>query len=458
MLPYSPLHHLLLDGVGRPLVMTSGNLSDEPIAHDDADAIERLGPMVGGLLTHDRPIHIRCDDSVARAAGGRIQLLRRSHGHAPEPLPLPFDTSSTAVLAVGAELKSTVAVTKGRHVVASHHIGDLEHLATYRSFLQAVDHLPRLYGVVPEVVAHDLHPEYLSTKFALELGLATIGVQHHHAHAAVVSRRARPHRGGAGDLLRRSRVRHRRHALGRRAPRRRPVRLPPRRSPGTGGDARWRRGDPRAVADGRVVAASGGRSRRCRRPAAGGRRAGRHRGRPGGAGHGSDDHRRRPAVRRGGSCARRAAARVTFEAQAAIELEAAARTVPREAARRYPDDLVAITRDGDVVVFDPAPLLAALVADRDAGVATPVLAAAFHEALGTSVAALAASLAAEHGLDAIALTGGVFQNVRFSDVVESSLAGFDVLVHERIPANDGGISIGQAAIAAWAQRPNPERA
>ena len=184
MLPYSPLHHLLLDGVGRPLVMTSGNLSDEPIAHDDADAIERLGPMVGGLLTHDRPIHIRCDDSVARAAGGRIQLLRRSRGHAPEPLPLPFDTSSTAVLAVGAELKSTVAVTKGRHVVASHHIGDLEHLATYRSFLQAVDHLPRLYGVVPEVVAHDLHPEYLSTKFALELGLATIGVQHHHAHAA----------------------------------------------------------------------------------------------------------------------------------------------------------------------------------------------------------------------------------------------------------------------------------
>ena len=95
MLPYSPLHHLLLDGVGRPLVMTSGNLSDEPIAHDDADAIERLGPMVGGLLTHDRPIHIRCDDSVARATGGRVQLLRRSRGYAPEPLPLPFDTASS---------------------------------------------------------------------------------------------------------------------------------------------------------------------------------------------------------------------------------------------------------------------------------------------------------------------------------------------------------------------------
>ena len=448
MLPYSPLHHLLLDGVGRPLVMTSGNLSDEPIAHDDADAIERLGPMVGGLLTHDRPIHIRCDDSVARAAGGRIQLLRRSRGHAPEPLPLPFDTSSTAVLAVGAELKSTVAVTKGRHVVASHHIGDLEHLATYRSFLQAVDHLPRLYGVVPEVVAHDLHPEYLSTKFALELGLATIGVQHHHAHAAsCLVEHGRTEAvlaicfdgvgygtdgtlwGGellVADLSGFRRVGHLAPVVmpGGVAAIREPWRMAAawlRRAVGPDAAAdRLQAVDERAAivvdlvergtgptttAVGRlfdaVAAALGGRQR------------------------------------------------VTFEAQAAIELEAAARTVPREAARRYPDDLVEITRDGDVVVFDPAPLLAALVADRDAGVATPVLAAAFHEALGTSVAALAASLAAEHGLDAIALTGGVFQNVRFSDVVESSLAGFDVLVHERIPANDGGISIGQAAIAAW---------
>ena len=184
VLPYSPLHQLLLEGVSRPLVMTSGNLSDEPIAHDDADAVARLGPLADGLLTHDRPIHVRCDDSVARAALGRVHLLRRSRGHAPEPIALPFDAAPAAVLAVGAELKSTVAVTKGRHVVASHHIGDLEHLATYRSFLQAVEHLPRLYGVAPDVVAHDLHPEYLSTKFALDLGLPTVGVQHHHAHAA----------------------------------------------------------------------------------------------------------------------------------------------------------------------------------------------------------------------------------------------------------------------------------
>ena len=163
--------------------MTSGNISDEPIAHDDDDAVARLGPLVEGLLTHDRPIHIRCDDSVVRTSPGRVQVLRRSRGYAPEPLPLPF-TAPCQVLAVGAELKSTVSVAKGAFVVPSHHIGDLEHLATHRSFLQAIDHLCDLYGVVPDVVAHDLHPEYRSTKLAAELDLPAVGVQHHHAHVA----------------------------------------------------------------------------------------------------------------------------------------------------------------------------------------------------------------------------------------------------------------------------------
>ncbi|MFN2556447.1 MAG: carbamoyltransferase HypF, partial [Nitriliruptorales bacterium] len=162
MLPYTPLHVLLLERVGRPLVMTSGNLSDEPIAHTDDDAFARLGPLVDAVLSHDRGIHIRCDDSVVRASiDGHPQLARRSRGYAPEPLPLPRP-GSRQVLAVGAELKSTVTVTKGDLVVVSHHIGDLEHYATYRSFLQAVDHLCHLFGVEPEVVAHDLHPEYLS--------------------------------------------------------------------------------------------------------------------------------------------------------------------------------------------------------------------------------------------------------------------------------------------------------
>ncbi|HSH61988.1 MAG TPA: carbamoyltransferase HypF, partial [Acidimicrobiales bacterium] len=207
MLPYTPLHHLLMAAVSRPLVMTSGNLSDEPIAHDDTDALTRLGPLVDAVLTHDRPIHIRCDDSVVRAPvspprlgsgprndtetlsfrgpepgeTGATQMVRRSRGYAPEPLLLPVPTSRQ-LLTVGAELKNTVAVAKGATVVASHHIGDLEHLPAYRSFLQAVTHLSHLAGVEPDLVAHDLHPEYLSTKFAMDLDLQSLGVQHHHAH------------------------------------------------------------------------------------------------------------------------------------------------------------------------------------------------------------------------------------------------------------------------------------
>src|SRR3954468_7943232 len=182
-LPYSPLHHLLVRGVGAPLVMTSGNRSDDPIAHDDADAVARLGGLVDAFLTHDRPIHIRCDDSVVRATPARLQVLRRSRGYAPQPLPLP-GVPSRAVLAVGGELKCTVAVTREHDVVAGHHLGDLEHLATYESFLQSLEPLPALYGVVPDVVAHDLHPEYLSSKLAQELDVPTVAVQHHHAHVA----------------------------------------------------------------------------------------------------------------------------------------------------------------------------------------------------------------------------------------------------------------------------------
>ena len=185
MLPYSPLHHLLLAGVGRPLVMTSGNLSDEPIAHDDDDAVARLGPLVDGLLTHDRPIHIRCDDSVVRAAPGRLQVLRRSRGYAPEPLPLPF-ARRPAGARRRRRAEEHVSVAKDRDwVVPSHHIGDLEHLATYRSFLQAVDHLcaplrRRAGGRRPRPapgVPVDQVRRSSST-------CPTVGVQHHHAHVA----------------------------------------------------------------------------------------------------------------------------------------------------------------------------------------------------------------------------------------------------------------------------------
>ncbi len=450
-LPYSALHHLLLADVGRPLVLTSGNLSDDPIAHQDDDAVARLGPMVDGLLTNDRPIHIRCDDSVVRALPTRTQVLRRSRGYAPEPLRLPMPTPRH-ILAVGAELKNTIAVARDGVVVASHHIGDLEHLTTYRSFLQALDHLPRLYAVQPELVAYDLHPEYLSTKVALELGLPTVGVQHHHAHVAsclVEHGRLDPVLGiafdGTGygpdatlwggellvaDLSGYERVGHLR-----------PLAMP-------GGVAAirepWRmalawlaaaEGVDAAIADRLVPAGLDGPHRAAMADLV-----------ARGAG---------PVTSSVGRLFDAAAAllgvrsRVTYEAQAAIELEALAATVDRSEAPRYPGT-VAVTDHGGVAVLDPTPLIATVRAQRDGGTPLPLVAAGFHEALGRAVAALGADLAARRSLRSVVLTGGVFQNARLTEIVAGHLAGagLEVLLHGGVPCGDGGISLGQAAIAA----------
>jgi hydrogenase maturation protein HypF len=464
MLPYTPLHHLLMAAVNRPLVMTSGNLSDEPIAHDDADALARLGPMVDAILTHNRAIHIRCDDSVVRSldfsaqlppmtgtsaekSQGRTQMIRRSRGYAPEPIPLSRPTTRQ-ILAVGAELKNTVAVAKGRNVIASHHIGDLEHLAAYRSFLQAVDHLCHLTGVSPELVAHDLHPEYLSTKYASELEAPLVGVQHHHAHIAsclVEHGRASddPVLGVAFDglglgtdgtiwggefLVADLRTFHRVGSL-------RPVPL-------VGGNLASR--EPWRMAVVWALEALG-RSEAER--------------------YGKEvDERWRAVValaERPDALLTTSAGRlfdavaallglrpkVTYEAQAAIALEALATSVPVDEAPDYP---IAIAGSGERVELDPAPLIARVVAERDRGTALPLVAAGFHAALGRGVAEVATKLAADHGLDTVALSGGVFQNARLTEVVERALgaSGLAVLVHHHLPPNDGAISVGQAAIAA----------
>jgi hydrogenase maturation protein HypF len=442
MLPYTPLHHLLTRAFGRAIVLTSGNLSDEPIAHEDADAIARLGAIADVLLVHDRPIHIRCDDSIVRAGATAPQVLRRSRGYAPEPLRLPFDPTR-AVLAVGAELKSTIAVTKGDAVVASHHIGDLEHLAAYRAFLQAVEHVPRLYGVVPEAVAHDLHPEYLSTKFAAELDLPSIGVQHHHAHvASCLVDRGRDERvlgiafdghgygpdgtlwGGeflVADFHSSQRAGHLTPVplLGGTAAIREPWRMA----------AVWLRhaaGHDAAVErvarlDGRADAFLG--SARGVTTTSVGRLF---------------DAAAALVVGR---------ARASYEGQAAMELEALAQHVPIGRAPAVPFD--ERWEDGRLVL-DPAPVLNALL-----GAITGAEAAAmFHESVAHATARAAEQLAGAHGVQAVVLTGGVFQNARLSAIVTRALEdrGLEVLVHRRVPPNDGGISIGQAAIAAAAAR------
>ncbi|MDQ4096504.1 MAG: carbamoyltransferase HypF [Actinomycetota bacterium] len=468
MLPYTPLHHLLMARVGRPLVMTSGDLSDEPIAHDDTDARTRLGPMVDAILTHNRAIHIRCDDSVVRARplpsevparsasmtttcaeklGPRVQTVRRSRGYAPEPIRLAVPTTKQ-ILAVGAELKNTVAVAKGQNVIVSHHIGDLEHLAAYRSFLQAVDHLCHLTGVTPEIVAHDLHPEYLSTKYATELDVPLVGVQHHHAHIAscLVEHGRAPADGpvlgvafdglglGCDDTIWGGEFLMADLRESRRVGNLRPVPL-------VGGNLASR--EPWRMAVVWALEALG---------VAEAERYGKE-----------VDERWRAVVRlaerpdalvttSAGRLFDAVAAllglhpRVTYEAQAAIALEALATIVPVDEAPDYP----IATTAGDRIELDPAPLIARVVAERDRGTPVPVIAAGFHAGLGRGVAELATKLAAENGLDTVALSGGVFQNARLTRVVESALAsaGLTVLVHQHLPPNDGGISVGQAAIAA----------
>jgi hydrogenase maturation protein HypF len=184
MLPYTPLHHLLLEAVGVPLVMTSGNRHDEPIAIDDGDALARLHGIADVFLGHDRPIQVRCDDSIARVMGGAPVLLRRARGYVPLAISLPRG-SGRPILAVGAELKNVFALVRDRDVFLSPHLGDLGDEGAWRAWLGIVQHFERLLELEPAVVAHDLHPGYRSTAYALSrAGVDRVAVQHHHAHIA----------------------------------------------------------------------------------------------------------------------------------------------------------------------------------------------------------------------------------------------------------------------------------
>ena len=218
MLPYTPLHQLLIRQAACPIVLTSGNSSDEPIVYADDDAVARLGGIADAFLTHDRAIHVRTDDSVVRAFRGQPALIRRSRGYVPEPVQLGFRLRRP-VLACGAELKNTFCLAKDDRAFLSQHIGDLENFETLRSFTEGIEHFRRLFEISPQVVAYDLHPEYLSTKYAAELeGVQLAGVQHHHAHIASCLADNGEHGPGHRGRLRRHRLRDRRHDLGRRVP------------------------------------------------------------------------------------------------------------------------------------------------------------------------------------------------------------------------------------------------
>jgi hydrogenase maturation protein HypF len=471
MLPYSPLHHLLLADVGTALVLTSGNVSEEPIAYRDEDALERLHDIADLFLVHDRPIQTRTDDSVVRgqtvAGSRRSVFLRRSRGYVPGGLPLPDGGPERPLLACGAELKNTFCVAKGAHAWVSHHIGDLENYETLCSFTEGIEHFERLFAVTPEVVAHDLHPEYLSTKYALDrAGVQPVGVQHHHAHlAACLAERGvtGPAVGaifdgtgyGSDGTVWGGEILYGDLAEFCRAGTLLPVRLP-------GGAQAIRQPWRMACA----WLSGAGEGKPDLPPQLAGRvdpLAWRQ------VGQLVETGLRSPITSSIGRLFDAAAAlcglraTVNYEGQAAIELEAACD--PNEhgcypIALGVASDLgeqdanpsaPRATRDEEhLLVIDPRETIRALVADVRGGTAVGVVAARFHAALVLVTVDACTRAAASHGAEVVVLSGGAFQNRRLLESVSAGLhaAGLRVLVPERLPANDGGISYGQAAVAA----------
>ncbi|MCW3033688.1 MAG: (NiFe) hydrogenase maturation protein HypF [Solirubrobacterales bacterium] len=457
MLPYAPLQHLLFAELEQrtALVMTSGNVSDEPIAFRDDDATHRLSSIADLLLVHDRPIQTRTDDSVVRTIdrphGRRTVTLRRSRGYVPAALALP-EECPRAVLALGAELKSTFCLARGGRAWVSHHIGDLENYETLRSFTDGIGHFKQILAVEPEVVAHDLHPEYLSSKYAEECGVEElIGVQHHHAHlAACLAEHGEtgPALGAifdgtgygpdgtiwGGELL-----------LGdlggfRRVGALLPVAMP--------GGARaitepWRMAcawlTALAARDGREappeipVTLRDAIAQRSWQQVAGLARSGVS----------------SPATTSVGRLFDAVAAlcgirpRVSYEGQAAIELEAACD--PAERGR-----LPCAVRDGDgMITLDPRDTIEAVSAAVAAGEPAGVIASRFHAAICHATVEALRSAAASESCGTVVLAGGVFQNRRLLEtaIVGLERSGLRVLVPERLPIGDGGISFGQAAVA-----------
>ena len=446
MLPYTPVHHLLLQGGFAALVMTSGNISDEPIAVDIEDALSRLGTITDYYLDHNRDILSRCDDSVVRVIDGDTLFARRSRGYV--PLPLDLDTDTACILACGAHLKNTVAVTRRSQVFVSQHVGDLENLAAYDFFKTSVTRLAKIVDVEPAVAVHDLHPDYLSTKYALDLPVETkIGVQHHHAHIASCLGEVGiegPVIGFAldgtgygpdGTIWGCETLIATRHSY-ERAAHLESVGMP-------GGEKAVR--EPWRMALAHVHNAFGG------------------------APEGIDLARLlgrgekeiavvRSMLEQGlncpvtSSCGRLFDAvsamcgirdRVSYEGQAAIELEMAVREGIAEAYT------VEIEETGGRLIMSPKAMIREVVHDLLSGIDTGVVAARFHNWLAACLVEIASRLKAKHSINTVALSGGCFQNEillkRFKGLLKDQ--GFEVIVNRLVPTNDGGISFGQVVVA-----------
>lgn len=447
MLPYTPLHHLLLRDRFSALVMTSGNLADEPICHRDVEAMTRLADIADFFLTHDREIHVRNDDSVIRVFRGQPMFLRRSRGYAPRPVKMPAVQPS--VLAVGGELKGAVCLTRGDQAFVSQHLGDLKNVATLDSMVETVRHLEEILRIRPQLVAHDLHPDYLSTTWARERsGLKTLAIQHHHAHLASCM----AENGLEGEVIGvifdgtgygtdgtiwggeflvggYERFKRRGHLL--------PMPLP-------GGDAAIR--EPWRMALAWLHRLSGEKLFRHELPCT--------------AAVAPAD---RPLVLRmlekrinsplTSSCGRLFDAvasllglrqTVAYEGQAAIELEALAETSPTT--ETFPFRLV--ETEGRTIL-DFSAMMEGLLREMDDKVPKGTLARRFHNTLSAAATAVCETIRAASGLDRVVLSGGVFQNRLLSEGLCTRLEerGFQVFTHRLVPPNDGGLALGQAIIA-----------
>jgi hydrogenase maturation protein HypF len=474
MLPYAPLHHLLFEHWDGPLVMTSANISDEPICYEDEDARRRLVGIADYYLLHNRPIHMRTDDSVARVAEtqvldskdaatstsrrdavhpdlpspltGRPMVLRRSRGYAPEPLRTGFEFRRE-ILACGAELKNTFCLTRGDYAFVSHHIGDLENFETLQSFREGIEHFKRLFYLEPDVVAYDLHPEYLSTKYALALDQieTKFGIQHHHAHIASCmadNQSAGEVIGVAMDGLgfgTDGRMWGGEFFVANYAEAERIAHLDYLAMPGGAKAIR----EPWRMAAAYLYQTFGDEFEDLTLPFA------------------ADlDTRAWATLKRmittrtncpetssmgrlfdAVSSLLRLRDATNYEGQAAIELEQIA---DRDCGQRY--DFEVSAAEG---IVRAQPVIRGAVEDLLSQVPPAVIAAKFHLGVADLIVRMAVTIREQRKLNRVALSGGVFQNVMLLQAACKRLsdASFEVLTHCRVPPNDGGISLGQAAIA-----------
>jgi hydrogenase maturation protein HypF len=449
MLPYTPLHHLLLRETGRPLVMTSGNLSEEPIAKDNGEAVKRLNHIVDYFLMHNRDIYARYDDSVMLVEQGIPRFVRRARGYAPYPIRLPFQ--SKQILGCGAEEKNTFCLTRDNYVFVSQHIGDMENLETLEHYVNTIGLYEKLFRIEPEIIAHDMHPEYLPTKYAKELAekekIRLVPVQHHHAHIASCL----ADNGVKGPVI--------------------GVSLD-----GTG------YGTDGNIWGGEFMTADLKKFERLAHleylPLAGGAQAIRKPYRTAigyllALGIGLDKNLpmfkyvnqseleiikeqvaksvNAPLTSSMGRLFDAVAALtgvrgiIEYEAQAAIDLEMLAYIASGETGV-YPFTL---EEQNGLNVIKLRDLLVSVIADILKKTPEAVIAARFHNTVAQMILKTCETIASKTDLKRVALSGGVFQNRLLTRITLPLMesAGFEVYTHRQVPCNDGGISLGQVVIA-----------